>query len=124
MSIINRIFFFVGVCFVQDTIPESGSTVAGGEGESVSFYCRVLNEVNGTQVITEWFVERIIAGGSGPQTIVANPATNFETTGEPLLNPVFAGQNHQTNLTIQRLTSDLDRANLSCGQLRRNSFHH
>ena len=54
---------------MQDTIPESGSTVAGGEGESVSFYCRVLNEVNGTQVITEWFVERIIAGGSGPQTI-------------------------------------------------------
>ena len=80
MSIMNIGSLFLGVCFVQDTIPESGSTVIGGEGKSVSFYCRVLNEVNGTQVITEWFIERIDAGGSGPQTIVANPATNFETT--------------------------------------------
>ena len=116
MSIMNIGSLFLGVCFVQDTIPESGSTVIGGEGKSVSFYCRVLNEVNGTQVITEWFIERIDTGGSGPQTIVANPATNFETTGELLLNPVFAGQNYQTNLTIRRLSSDLDRANLSCGQ--------
>ena len=85
--------------------------MAGGEGESVSFYCRVLNEVNGTQMATEWFIERIGAGGSGPQTIVAD--SNFEITGEQLPSP--PGGNSQTNLTIRNLTSDLDRANLSCG---------
>ena len=85
--------------------------MAGGEGESVSFYCRVLNEVNGTQMATEWFIERIGAGGSGPQTIVGD--SNFNIVGETLPSP--PGVNFQTNLTIRNLTSDLDRANLSCG---------
>ena len=84
--------------------------MAGGEGESVFFYCRVLNEVNGTQAATEWFIERIGAGSSGPQTIVGD--SNFNIVGETLPN---SGINSQTNLTIQSLTSDLDRANLSCG---------
>ena len=103
---------FAGFCVVEESIPESGSTVAGGEGESVSFYCRVLRAINGTQVATEWFLERIGAGGSGPQTIVAD--SNFVITGEPIPSP--PGGNYQTNLTIQTLTSDLDRANLSCGR--------
>ena len=94
---------------MQETIPESGTTVAGGEGESIAFYCRVLREINGTQVATEWFLERIGAGGSGPQTIVDD--SNFDITGEPLPNSLSS----QTNLTIQSLTSDLDRATLSCG---------
>ena len=85
--------------------------MAGGEGESITFYCRVLNEVNGTQVATEWFIERIGAGNSGPQTIVGD--SNFNITGEPLPN---SGLSSQTNLTVQSLTSDLDRANLSCGR--------
>ena len=106
-------YCFAGFCFIEESIPESGSTVAGGEGESVSFYCRVLREINGTQVTTEWFIERIGAGGSGPQTIVAN--SNFEITGEPIPS-LPAGLNSQTNLTIRSLTSDLDRANLSCGR--------
>ena len=104
---------FLGVCVVQEAIPDSGSTVIRGEGESVTFYCRVLNEPNGTQMVTEWFLQRIDAGG--PQTIVRTQS-NFNITGEPLPNPVIAGQTYQTNLTILRLTSDLDRANLSCGQ--------
>ena len=82
-----------------------------GEGESVTFYCRVLNETNGTQVPTEWFIERRDAGS--PQTIISGQS-NFNITGEPLPNP--AGQTYQTNLTILSLTSDLDRANLSCGR--------
>ena len=82
------------------------------EGESVSFYCTVLDAINGTQVATEWFIERIGAGS--PQTIVSS--SNFNITGEPLPNPVVAGQTSQTNLTIQNLTSDLDRATLSCGR--------
>ena len=94
-----------------ETIPESGSTVAGGKGESVTFYCRVLNETNGTQVTTEWFIDTRDAGG--PQTIVGGPGSNFVITGEPLPNPVIAGLTYQTNLTILSLTFDLDRANLS-----------
>ena len=98
---------------MQETIPESGSTVTGSEGERVTFYCRVLNETNGTQVATEWFIQRIGAGS--PRTIVRTQ-TNFNITGEPLPNPVVTGQTYQTNLTILSLTSDLDRANLSCGR--------
>ena len=97
---------------MQESIPNSGSTVIGGEGESITFYCRVLNEANGTQVATEWFLWRRDAGS--PQTIVGNPGTNFETTGESL--PGFARQTYQTNLTIQSLTFDLDRAVIFCGQ--------
>ena len=97
-----------------ETIPESGSTVAGGEGESVTFYCRVLNEANGTRVTTEWFIDTRDAGG--PQMIVGGPGSNFVITGEPLPNPVIAGLTYQTNLTILSLTFDLDRANLSCGR--------
>ena len=98
---------------VEESIPESGSTVVGGEGESVTFYCRVLNEVNGTQVATEWFIQEI--GANSPQTIVRTQ-TNFNITGEPLPNPVVPGQTYQTNLTILSLTSDLDRVTLSCGE--------
>ena len=78
------------------------------EGESVSFYCTVLNAINGTQVATEWFIQRRDAGS--PQTIVSS--SYFNITGEPLPNPRLT---YQTNLTLQYLTSDLDRATLSCG---------
>ena len=84
-----------------------------GEGESVTFYCRVLNEANGTQVATEWFIQEIDAGS--PQTIV-RAQSNLSITGEPFPNPVITGQTYQTNLTIRSLTFDLDRAILSCGQ--------
>ena len=53
---------------MQEAIPEVGSTVIRGEGESVTFYCRVLNGSNGTQVVTEWFIQRRDA--NTPQTIV------------------------------------------------------
>ena len=94
---------------MEESIPESGSTVIRDEGESVTIFCRVLNEANGTQVATEWFIQR--SGASSPQTIVT--ASNFDLTGEPLPYP---GQTYQTNLTIRSLTSDLDRATLSCGR--------
>ena len=82
--------------------------MAGGEGESVSFYCRVLRAINGTRVATEWFIQRI--GASGSEIIVGD--SNFNITGEPLPNDLSS----QTNLTILNLTSDLDRATLSCGR--------
>ena len=94
---------------MQEIIPESGSTVVGGEGESVTVYCRVLNEANGTQVATEWFIQRRDA--PSPQAIVRS--ANFDITGGTLPNSMTAAQ---TNLTILSLTSDLDRATLSCGR--------
>ena len=101
---------------MQESIPESGSTVVGGEGERITIFCKVLNETKGTQVVAEWFIQRRDAGSSGPQTIVSDPDSNYNITGDPLPNPVIAGQTYQTNLTILRLTSDLDRANVSCGR--------
>ena len=88
--------------------------MVGDEGESVSVYCRVFNfgKTNGMQVVTEWFIQRTDA--SSPQTIVRTQS-NFYITGEPLPNPVILGQTYQTNLTIQSLTSDMDRAVVSCG---------
>ena len=103
------ILLFLGHCVVEETIPEVGSTVVESEGESVSFYCRVLDAINGTQVATEWFIQRRDA--VSPQIIVSS--SNFITTGEPVPNSWLT---YQTNLTLQYLTSDLDRANLSCGQ--------
>ena len=100
---------------MQESIPESGSTVVGDEGERITIFCRVLNETDETQVVTEWFIQR--RDGSSPQTIVSDPDSNYNITGGgPLPNPVIAGQTYQTNLTILRLTSDLDRATLSCGR--------
>ena len=104
----------LGHCVVEETIPESGSTVIGSEGESITFFCRVLNETNGTQVVTEWFLLRRDAGSA--QMIVGGPGSNFVITDEPFPNPGFPGQTFQTNLTILSLTSDLDRATLSCGR--------
>ena len=97
---------------MEDSTPESESTVVGGEGESVSMYCRALDETNGMQVVTEWLIQR--TGASSPQTIVRTQS-NFNITGDPLPNPVIAGQTYQTNLTIQNLTSDMDRAVVHCG---------
>ena len=99
---------------MQESIPENGSTVAGGEGERITIFCKMLNETDGTQVPTEWFIQRRDA--DSPQTIVGGPDSNYSITGGPLPNPVVAGQTYQTNLTILSLTSDLDRANLSCGR--------
>ena len=97
---------------MQESIPESGSTVVGDEGEeNITIICTLLQEAGGLQQVTEWFVER---PGQSPQLILDNPVfANFEIVGEPV--PNTTNVNFRTNFTILRLTSDLDRAVFSCG---------
>jgi len=97
---------------VQESIPESGSTVVGDEGEeNITIICTLLQEAGGLQQVTEWFIER---PGQSPQLILDNPVfANFEIVGEPV--PNTTNVNFRTNFTILRLTSDLDRAVIHCG---------
>ena len=101
----------LGVCFVEESVPESGSTLAGSEGEkNITIFCRVLRGVGGSQMQTEWFIET----PSCPELIVDNDPNfvNYVVAGDTLPNSRF---NSRTNLTILSLTSDLDNAVISCG---------
>ena len=100
-------------CIVEESIPESESTLAGDEGEeNITIICTLLREAGGPQQVTEWFILR--PGQSSPQLILDNAEfANFEIVGEPMPNDT--DRNFRTNFTILRLTSDLDRAVISCG---------
>ena len=95
---------------VVESDPESGSTLAGDEGEeNITIVCTLLREAGGPQQVTEWFIQR--QGQTSLQLILDNQ--DFEIVGEPL--PNIANCNFRTNFTILRLTSDLDRAVIYCG---------
>ena len=98
---------------VVESDPESGSTLAGDEGEeNITIVCTLLREAGGPQQVTEWFIQR--QGQTSLQLILDNPDfANFEIVGEPI--PNTTNRNFRTNITILRLTSDLDRAVISCG---------
>ena len=112
---------------MQESIPESGSTVAGDEGEeNITIVCTLLREAGGPQQVTEWFIQR--QGQTTPQLILDNPEfANFEIAGEPIPNtknrhgkvypeiPEPSETNFWTNFTVLNLTSDLDRAVIYCG---------
>ena len=96
---------------VVESDPESGSTLAGDEGEeNITIVCTLLREAGGPQQVTEWFIQR--PGQTSPQLILEFFA-NFEIVGEPI--PNTTNRNFRTNFTILRLTSDLDRAVIYCG---------
>jgi len=98
---------------VQESIPEGGSTLAGDEGEeNITIVCTLLREAGGPQQVTEWFIQK--PGQSSPQLVLDNQEfANFEIVGEPI--PNTTNRHFQTNFTILRLTSDLDRAVIYCG---------
>ena len=98
---------------MQKSIPEGGSTVAGDEGEeNITIVCTLLWEAGGPQQVTEWFIQG--PGKASPRLIFDNPDfSNFEIVGEPI--PNTTNRDFRTNFTILRLTSDLDRAVISCG---------
>ena len=98
---------------VVESDPESGSTLAGDEGEeNITIVCTLLREAGGPQQVTEWFIQR--PGQSSPQVILDNQDfSNFEIVGEPIPNDT--DRNFRTNFTILNLTSDLDRTVISCG---------
>ena len=94
---------------MQESVPASGTTLAGNEGEeNINIMCTLLREAGGPQRVTEWFIER----GSGP-SLILNSDTNFEIVGEPV--PSANDSTFRTNFTILRLTSDLDGVTISCG---------
>jgi len=96
---------------VVESDPESGSTLAGDEGEeNITIICTLLREVGGPQQVTEWFIQR---PGQTSLQLITESFANFEIVGEPL--PNIANRNFRTNFTILRLTSDLDRAVIYCG---------
>ena len=93
---------------MQESVPESGSTLAGNEGENINIMCTLLREAGGPQRITEWFIDR----GSGPALILSTDP-NFVIVGERVSNTTDF--TYRTNFTILRLTSDLDRVTIYCG---------
>jgi len=96
---------------VVESDPESGSTLAGDEGEeNITIICTLLREAGGPQQVTEWFIQR---PGQTSLQLITESFANFETVGEPL--PNIANRNFRTNFTILKLTSDLDRAVIYCG---------
>ena len=99
-------------CIVEESIPESESTLAGDEGENITIICTLLREAGGPQQVTEWFIER--PGQTSPQLILDNQEfANFEIVGEPI--PNTTNSDSRTNFTVLNLTSDLDRAVIFCG---------
>jgi len=100
-------------CIVEESIPESESTLAGDEGEeNITIVCTLLQEAGGPQQVTEWFIQR--PGQSSPRLITdAQEFANFEIVGEPI--PNTTNSDSRTNFTVLNLTSDLDRAVIFCG---------
>ena len=98
-----------GYCIPTETIPPSGSNIAGfANEENITVFCEVFNEQNVSQ-ITRW--HRAFEGESLISINVVGD-TQFTITGDPI-----PGQNltFATNLTIVNLTADLDQMLLFCG---------
>ena len=100
------------VCSVPlESVPASGSTLAGNEGEeNITIMCTLLRGAGAPQRVTQWFIER----GSGP-SLILNTDPNFEIVVDLEPIPNTTDSTFRTNFTILRLTSDLDRVTISCG---------
>ena len=106
-----------GYFISTDTIPPSGSNVAGFENEeNITVYCEVF-EVNAANVsvqqITRWHLE--VEGNPSSLTNINPPfeRPQFPITGDPV--PDSGDLIYATNITIASLTADLDRMLLYCG---------
>ena len=92
------------------SVPETGSTIAGVENETdVSVFCEVME--GDMQELTSWTILKVNDEDGFPDLVMGdNP--EYSTTGKPtgVGNITFG-----TNLTIQKLTADFDRAVLFCG---------
>ena len=97
-----------GYCIPAETIPPSGSNVAGFENEeNITVFCAVFNDNRTLQLVTRWH-----RGDSLIPINVIPADPDFTITGDPVpgLALTFA-----TNLTIVSLTADLDQMLLFCG---------
>ena len=98
-----------GLSLVELTIPDSGSTIVGDEGdENIRIFCEIT--LNGNEQATVWSI--MMEGQIGQSPInVGNPG--FNITGEPV--PGFDSFSFNTNLTILELTAGLNNAIIYCG---------
>ena len=94
-----------GYCIPAETIPPSGSNIAGfANEENITVFCEVFNDLNVSQV-TRW--------SRGDPLIPINVGDpQFTITGDPISG---GGLTFATNLTIVSLTADLDQMLLFCG---------
>ena len=91
------------------TIPDSGATIVGDEGdENVQIFCELT--LNGNKQATSW---SIMMEGQTGQTSINIGDPGFNITGEPIPGAPFFSFN--TNLTILKLTADLNNAVIYCG---------
>ena len=98
-----------GFSLVEVTIPDSGSTIVGDEGdEDIQLFCNLT--LNGNEQATVWSI--MMEGQTTQSTItVVDPA--FNITGEPIPGP--GNFSFNANLTILELTADLNNAIIYCG---------
>ena len=98
-----------GLSLVAVTIPDSGSTIVGDEGdENVPIFCNLT--LNGNEQATIW---SIMMEGQTSQSPINIGDPGFNITGEPLPgSDVFF---FNTNLTILELTAGLNNAVIYCG---------
>ena len=98
-----------GLSLVAVTIPDSGSTIVGDEGdENIQLFCELT--LNGNEQATVWSI--MMEGQTGQSPInIGDPG--FNITGEPVPGPGHFFFN--TNLTILELTADLNSAIIYCG---------
>ena len=109
----ERIFTHVtGVCVdpaVSTIVPESGSVIAGDEGTSnITLYCDLRNE-NGDRLVVSWSRQT----HQGPQQLIPLDDDNFEFSGVTIVTE-FVNLSQNSNLTIRRLTDDLDDVIIIC----------
>ena len=98
-----------GFSLVDVTIPDSGATIVGDEGdENIPIFCELT--LNGNEQATFWSI--MMEGQTGQSPInVDNPG--FNITGEPIPGP--GNFSFNTNLTILELTAGLNNAIIYCG---------
>ena len=100
--------FALGCCLVEVTIPLSGSNIVGDLGdENITIFCELTQDE--MEQATIWALMR----EGQIQTPITIPDPNFDLTGDPLTDNTDFFLN--TNLTILKLTEDLNNAVIYCG---------
>ncbi len=95
----------------MDSIPETGSTIAGFENETnILVQCKIFD--GGQQRVTVWSILKENAENGVPD-LINNNDPDYSITGDPV--PGEPPLTFRNNLTILSLTADFDRAVLFCG---------
>ncbi len=110
MSVLLLLLFPLGCCLVADTVPETGSTIAGFENETnILVQCKVFD--GGDRRLTEWLILKE-NDENGMANLIGHTHPEYTITGDPVISENITLRN---NLTLVSLTADFDRAVLVCG---------